>query len=119
MVLVGKPSGRFASLSTKIPPAPGVTQLRFPLCSLSPLHYGQGGQTQPGPIREDIPAQHPPTHLPPSPRTSPLPNARGLSHLSLLCFARTGWKETTARPTVSLYPLIFSQYRRCQIVVQT
>jgi len=64
-------------------------------------------------------AQHPPAHLPPSPHTAPLPNARGgMSLLSLLCFARTGWKETTARPTDSFYALFFSQYRLCQIVAQ-
>lgn len=84
-----------------------------------PTHSGQGGQSRPGPIGEGNPAQHPPACQPLRPQTAPLPKARGgMSRLSLLCFTRTGWKETAARPTVSLYSLTVRQYRMRQIVAQ-
>lgn len=57
------------------------------------------------------PGQHspaPPALLPGAPKPPPDPAHRGMSRLPWLCFAR-GWKETAARHTGSLYPLIFSQ----------
>lgn len=68
--------------------------------------------------REDEPsmapsarAAQPSTPSPPasSPQTTPRPSSQGrMSRLLWLCFARE-WKETAARGTGSLYPLIFSQ----------
>lgn len=113
MILCRKSSGCFANISTRTPLTPGKTQLQFPFCCPSPTHCSLGEWTQPGPIHEG--SLHPSICLLPH-----LPNTQDwMSHMSLLCFARTRWKETTARPTVSLTPLIISQYRLCHRDTQT
>lgn len=103
-------SGHFASLSTRILLAPSVTQFSshcaLPPCALWP---GRMNPAQPHQRGQHSPASPSPPAS--SPQTIARPNSQGgMSRLTLLCFAR-GWKETAARLTASLYPLIFSQHR--------